>query len=74
MKEIALAGPREAKQEGREAAKPRCKVTSKNLDKYLGVRNGSISVAPERKSEVGLVTGLAWTEVGWRSAADRGVR
>jgi len=39
------------------------KVTSKNLSKYLGVRRSDYGKANE-KSEVGQVTGLAWTEVG----------
>jgi ATP-dependent Lon protease len=38
-------------------------VTSKNLDKYLGVRRFSFGVA-EKENQVGQVTGLAWTEVG----------
>jgi len=38
-------------------------VTSKNLDKYLGVQRFDFGRA-EQESEVGLVTGLAWTEVG----------
>ena len=38
-------------------------ITSKNLDKYLGVRRYSYGVA-EKHNQVGQVTGLAWTEVG----------
>ena len=38
-------------------------VTSKNLDKYLGVRKFSYGMA-EKENQVGQVTGLAWTEVG----------
>jgi len=38
-------------------------VTSKNLDNYLGVRKFTYGRA-EQQNEVGLVTGLAWTEVG----------
>jgi ATP-dependent Lon protease len=38
-------------------------VTAKNLDKYLGVRRFDYGRA-ERDNEVGMVTGLAWTEVG----------
>jgi len=38
-------------------------VTSKNLDKYLGVRRFDFGVA-ETDNRVGLVTGLAWTKMG----------
>lgn len=38
-------------------------ITSRNLDKYLGVRRYSYGVA-EKNNQVGQVTGLAWTEVG----------
>jgi len=38
-------------------------VTSKNLDKFLGVRRYNFGVA-EKENQVGQVTGLAWTEVG----------
>jgi ATP-dependent Lon protease len=55
VKEVALAGPR---------AKPRTvNVTGKNLEKYLGVQRFDFGRA-EQENEVGLVTGLAWTEVG----------
>ena len=45
--------------------KPRSKisVTSRNLEKYLGVRRFSFGIA-EQNNQVGQVTGLAWTEVG----------
>ena len=57
VKEIALAGPR-------KGGKPMAvSVTPKNLDKYLGVQRFDFGRA-EQESEVGLVTGLAWTEVG----------
>ncbi|PZO10070.1 MAG: endopeptidase La [Lysobacteraceae bacterium] len=57
VKEIALAGPR-------KGGKPiSASVTPKNLDKYLGVQRFDFGRA-EQESEVGLVTGLAWTEVG----------
>ena len=60
VKEIALAGPQPAKKGG----KPRAiQVTSKNLDKYLGVQRFDFGRA-EAEHEIGLVTGLAWTEVG----------
>ncbi len=38
-------------------------VTSRGLDKYLGVRRYSYGMA-ELNNQVGQVTGLAWTEVG----------
>ncbi len=57
VKEIALAGPR-------KGGKPMAiSVSSKNLDKYLGVQRFDFGRA-EQEHEVGLVTGLAWTEVG----------
>ena len=39
------------------------KITTKNIDKYLGVRRFSFGVA-EQENAIGQVTGLAWTEVG----------
>jgi ATP-dependent Lon protease len=56
VKDIALAGPK---------AKPAklLTVTSKNLDKYLGVQRFDFGRV-EVDNEIGLVTGLAWTEVG----------
>jgi ATP-dependent Lon protease len=56
VKEIALAGPKY--KPGKVAS-----VTSKNLDRYLGVRRFDFGRA-EEDNEIGLVTGLAWTEVG----------
>ncbi len=44
-------------------AKGPVEVSSKNLDKYLGVRRYTYGIA-EKKNQVGQVTGLAWTEVG----------
>ncbi|RNF84927.1 endopeptidase La [Montanilutibacter psychrotolerans] len=58
VKEIALAGPKVRK--GKDGA---INVSSKNLDKYLGVRRYDFGRA-EEQNEIGLVTGLAWTEVG----------
>ncbi len=43
--------------------KTKISVTSRNLDKYLGVRRFSFGIA-EQNNQVGQVTGLAWTEVG----------
>ena len=57
VKEIALAGPRKGK------AARAVSVASKNLEKYLGVRRFDFGRA-EQENEIGLVTGLAWTEVG----------
>jgi ATP-dependent Lon protease len=55
VKELALAGPKKKSST--------VTVTSKNLDKYLGVRRFDYGRA-EAENEIGLVTGLAWTEVG----------
>jgi len=41
----------------------RINVTSKNIDKFLGVRQFDFGVA-EKENQVGQVVGLAWTEVG----------
>ena len=41
----------------------RLAVSSRNLDKFLGVRRYNFGVA-ERENQIGQVTGLAWTEVG----------
>jgi ATP-dependent Lon protease len=41
----------------------RAKVQSSNLDQYLGVRRFDFG-RKELQNEVGLVTGLAWTQVG----------
>ena len=58
VKEIALKGPQP------KGAKTRMvTVTGKNLDKYLGVRRFDFGRV-EAENEIGLVTGLAWTEVG----------
>jgi len=51
---------------GKSKAKPeagRVKVDSANLDHYLGVRRFDFG-RKELQNEVGLVTGLAWTQVG----------
>ncbi|SHF00894.1 ATP-dependent Lon protease [Thermomonas hydrothermalis] len=59
VKDIALKGPTAVK-----GGQPKpVKVTSANLEKYLGVRRFDYGRA-EAENEVGLVTGLAWTEVG----------
>ena len=38
-------------------------VTSRNLDKFLGVRRYDFGIA-EKENQIGQVVGLAWTEVG----------
>lgn len=63
VKEIALKGPQPAAKKGK-AAKPKTIVVADgNLDKYLGVQRFDFGRA-EAENEIGLVTGLAWTEVG----------
>jgi ATP-dependent Lon protease len=47
----------------KEEKRRRIGVTPKNLDKFLGVRRYTFGMA-EKESQVGQVTGLAWTEVG----------
>ncbi|PBJ82196.1 endopeptidase La [Lysobacteraceae bacterium NML93-0399] len=61
VKEIALAGPVVGK--GKAKGIKSVKVTEKNLDTYLGVQRYDFGRA-EQDNEIGLVTGLAWTEVG----------
>ncbi|MEN5209507.1 endopeptidase La [Stenotrophomonas terrae] len=66
VKEIALAGPQPVKKAAKKSAKkPKALmvVDASNLDKYLGVRRFDFGRA-EEENEIGLVTGLAWTEVG----------
>lgn len=68
VKEIALAGPKKAVAKAKPATKGRrkatgIKITAANIGKYLGVRRYDFGRA-EEQAEVGLVTGLAWTEVG----------
>ncbi|MBS0438817.1 MAG: endopeptidase La [Proteobacteria bacterium] len=57
VKELTLAAAKGAKTRNKVA------VASKNLEHYLGVRKFTYGRA-EQKNEFGLVTGLAWTEVG----------
>jgi len=58
VKDIALKGP-----QSKSGKDKMLTVTSKNLDKYLGVQRFDFGRA-EAENEIGLVTGLAWTEVG----------
>jgi ATP-dependent Lon protease len=66
VKELSFAASKsKAAKKGKVAAerKTRISVTGKNIDAYLGVRKFTYGRA-EQQNEVGLVTGLAWTEVG----------
>ena len=54
VKEISLSG--------KELSLP-VEVTPNNLDKYLGVQRFDYGKA-EEENQIGLVTGLAWTQVG----------
>ena len=47
----------------KKGAKHKEEITAANISEFLGVRRFRDSEVHE-KSEVGLVTGLAWTEVG----------
>jgi ATP-dependent Lon protease len=62
VKELSLAAAKAAKK-GVKKERGKVSVSSKNLDNYLGVRKFTYGRA-EQQNEVGLVTGLAWTEVG----------
>src|SRR5690349_4555608 len=65
VKELSLAAAKSARK-GRkpgEERKRKVVVKADNLDAYLGVRKYTYGRA-EQQNEVGLVTGLAWTEVG----------
>jgi ATP-dependent Lon protease len=72
VKELTLGQVKKAKSKvavskasraGTKAAAGRVKVNSANLDHYLGVRRFDFG-RKELQNEVGLVTGLAWTQVG----------
>lgn len=62
-REIAKICRRVVKDVSLKASQKGVVVTSKNLEKYLGVRRHRYGVA-EESDRIGLVTGLAWTEVG----------
>ncbi|HRO63799.1 endopeptidase La [Thermomonas sp.] len=63
VKEIALKGPQPKPAKGKARKAKPVVVSAKNLDKYLGVQRFDFGRA-EAENEIGLVTGLAWTEVG----------
>ena len=48
---------------GKDKNKSKISITTRSLEKYLGVKRFSYGSA-EEKDQVGQVTGLAWTEVG----------
>jgi ATP-dependent Lon protease len=52
-----------SKGKGKKAARKSIHVTEKNLDKFLGVRQYSFHER-DTEAQIGLVNGLAWTEVG----------
>ncbi|MBE1161191.1 endopeptidase La [Dyella acidiphila] len=60
--EKAKAKP-DAKKNKAKAVPGKVQVNSDNLDQYLGVRRFDFG-RKEQQNEVGLVTGLAWTQVG----------
>jgi len=64
VKELSLAAARQAKKaDGEKKRRGKVSVSARNLDNYLGVQKFTYGRA-EQQNEVGLVTGLAWTEVG----------
>jgi ATP-dependent Lon protease len=62
VKELTLAADK-SKATGKAVRRGKANITSKNLEHYLGVRKFTYGRA-EQQNEVGLVTGLAWTQVG----------
>lgn len=60
---VAGAAVKAAKSSKSKAAPGRVNVNSDNLEHYLGVRRFDFG-RKEQQNEVGLVTGLAWTQVG----------
>ncbi len=62
-RELAKICRKVVKELSLDKALERRQVTTRNLDKYLGVRRFRFGRAEER-DEIGQVTGLAWTEVG----------
>ena len=62
-RELAKICRKVVKELSLDAKLERRQITTRNLDKYLGVRRYRFGRA-EEQSEIGQVTGLAWTEVG----------
>ncbi|HVJ61355.1 MAG TPA: endopeptidase La [Tahibacter sp.] len=65
VKELSLKEDAKAPAKGKAAKRKPASavVTAENLDQYLGVQKFTFGRA-EQQNEVGLVTGLAWTQVG----------
>ncbi|MFT3792929.1 MAG: endopeptidase La [Rudaea sp.] len=61
--ELTLAADKAKKSGKAEKKRGKATVDGKNLDRYLGVRKFQFG-RKELQNEVGLVTGLAWTQVG----------
>ncbi|RDS80452.1 endopeptidase La [Dyella monticola] len=61
--ELKDSGESKAQKKKTKGAPGKIKVDSENLDQYLGVRRFDFG-RKEQQNEVGLVTGLAWTQVG----------
>jgi ATP-dependent Lon protease len=62
VKEVTLTADKR-KKDGKPHKQSKASITSRNLDNYLGVRKFTYGRA-ELQNEIGLVTGLAWTQVG----------
>ncbi len=62
VKEISLATDK-AKNAGKKIKRRKLLINSENLETYLGVQKFTFGRA-EDQNEIGLVTGLAWTQVG----------
>jgi len=62
VKEISLATDK-ARNAGKKIKRHKLLINSENLETYLGVQKFTFGRA-EDQNEIGLVTGLAWTQVG----------
>jgi len=62
-REIAKICRKSVKQLALDKDREKVKVTTRNLESFLGVRRFRYGVV-EENNEIGQVTGLAWTEVG----------
>jgi len=62
-REIATISRKVAKEVAMKGRDKKIRVTMKALEKYLGVPKYRFGLA-EEKDEIGMVTGLAWTEFG----------